>query len=274
MKKKKPPNQQPNAQNARPGKKKSSSNRRRHQRYNSMHHNPRYSDLTIVCGGNEYHVRKYIVCPRSDFFAKVCDNGFQESSTNRVARQKEPVLVRGMIEYLYYLDHKVPPRETDVFISLDNMASDTDTGGMGIHSEPPEDTVTTLDPISVHILMYSPADRMLTEGLKLLPKGKVEQELGQRLIPGIFTHAMTQIYNSTHESERGLRDMVIRATMDNFKELRTAIVPRVFPPVFPDSLVISIPQFSSDLAVAMVEKTVSDWERHGQCTTDWRSPYY
>ncbi|EKV08580.1 hypothetical protein PDIG_57810 [Penicillium digitatum PHI26] len=36
-----------------------------------------------------------------------------------------------------------------------------------------------------------------------------------------------------------------------------------------DSLMKSIPQFSSDLAVARMDRTVADWNRHGVCKLNW-----
>ncbi|KAJ5162729.1 uncharacterized protein N7500_004559 [Penicillium coprophilum] len=90
-----------------------------------------------------------------------------------------------MVEYLYQLDYEVRPHcpETDASIGLDDWTLDTDTE-MDSTEAPSELTgglVTTVDTISVHILMYSLTDRMFIEGLKVLSKEKVEQELGKRL---------------------------------------------------------------------------------------------
>ncbi|KAJ5879694.1 hypothetical protein N7455_003159 [Penicillium solitum] len=77
---------------------------------------PKYSDFTIVCEGEEYAVHKCIICPRLSFFAKACDGGFEESVTNRVVLHEKPALVKGMIDYLYTLDYEVelPPPETNL----------------------------------------------------------------------------------------------------------------------------------------------------------------
>ncbi|KAJ5514980.1 hypothetical protein N7463_004532 [Penicillium fimorum] len=221
----------------------------------SIHLDPRYSDLTIACGDDKYAVHKCIVCPRSAFFAKNMRQ-WAESSTNRVTLQEKPIPAKGMTEYLYHPDYKAQLHrsETDVLTGLDKPESDTDT--TETPSEPAEDLATTVDPLSVHLLMYPLADRMLIKGLKVLSKEKVEQELGRRLNSKIFPHAITQIYNPTPENDRGMRDMTIRMTMDNPKEPRTA---QVAPSAFPERLVRSTPQVASDLAVAMIERTVSDW---------------
>ncbi|KAI3265447.1 hypothetical protein CBS147309_6340 [Penicillium roqueforti] len=176
---------------------------------------PIYSDLIIVCRDDEYAVHKCILCPRSDFFAKACDSGFQEAFTNRVVLQEEPLLVEGMIEYLYHLDY---------------------------------------------------GHRMFIEGLKSLSKAKANQELTRQINLETFTHAITEIYNSTPGSDRGLQDMAIKLTMDNLillGRMRQWSEQGSLPLKLPDGLMKTIPQFSYDLAVAMMDQKIADWECRG-----------
>ncbi|OQE46735.1 hypothetical protein PENCOP_c001G08159 [Penicillium coprophilum] len=173
-----------------------------------------------------------------------------------------------MVEYLYQLDYEVRIHypETDVVIGLDNWTLDTDTDTRTDSTEALSKSagglMTSVVPISVHILMYSLADRMFNEGLKVPSKNKAEQELGKRLNSKIFPHAIAQIKSSTPESDQVLRDTAIKIT----KELR---MPKAEPgqdklsSAFPNSLVKSFPQFTSDLAVKMREKTVSLWNCYG-----------
>jgi hypothetical protein len=212
----------------------------------------------------------------------------QESSTNRVVLQEEPVLVKQMIAYFYSLDYQVdnwppksdrdPPAETP---TLEASASETtfaencsqhpdggiDQASPGGSDEPVQDSVASFDSVSFHILMYSLADRMVIDGLKALSKDKVEQELTQRLDANTFPHAIVEIYNSTPANDRGLRDLAVRMTMDCLSELRTVDENAQLP--FPDSLVESVPQFSSDLLVTMMNRTVSEWNQYGACSKNW-----
>ncbi|RBQ77366.1 hypothetical protein FVER14953_12944 [Fusarium verticillioides] len=67
-----------------------------------------YSDLTITCGKDQYHVHKAIICPRSNFFKAACDGKFKEAQTGKIdLPDDDPAAVRMMIEYLYH-DTYVP----------------------------------------------------------------------------------------------------------------------------------------------------------------------
>ncbi|CAI7632638.1 unnamed protein product [Penicillium viridicatum] len=144
---------------------------------------PKYSDFTIVCEGKEYAVRRCIICPRSSFFAKACDGGFEESVTNRVVLHEKPALVKGMIDYLYTLDYgvKLPPPEPTTPQQPDGeKARDNPEMPTNMPAKMSEDAGTACGILSFHIMMYSLADRMFIQGLKALSKEKVEKELAQR----------------------------------------------------------------------------------------------
>ncbi|KAF5709422.1 hypothetical protein FMUND_10115 [Fusarium mundagurra] len=64
-----------------------------------------YSDLTITCGEDQYHVHKALICPRSKFFKAACDGKFKVCEID--LPDDDPAAVRMMIEYLYH-DTYVP----------------------------------------------------------------------------------------------------------------------------------------------------------------------
>lgn len=78
------------------------------------------------------------------------------------------------------------------------------------------------DLLSFHILMYSLTDRLFIQGLKALSKQNVERELVERLDANSFLRAIIEIYNSTPQNNRGLRDLAVKITMDHLTTLRNA----------------------------------------------------
>jgi hypothetical protein len=192
-----------------------------------------------------------------------------------------------MIDYLYSLDYQVKdclsesvhdilmeaPTVNDaesIMTATSNpqtAESGTDEGIPGITVGPVEHSTTEFDPLSFHILMYSLADRMFIAGLKALSKDKVERGLLQRLDAHTFQNAIVEIYNSTPASDRGLRNLAVEITLNHLTELRTSEEAAHL--AFPNSLAKSVPQFSSDLLIAMMDKIVCDWNQQGLCRKNW-----
>lgn len=180
-----------------------------------------------------------------------------------------------MVEYLYSMDYQLNTRCHPEFDhdmrhekSFAESASTTALGyypsqqpekEMGLNrsskpNKPAEDLLTSLNPLSFHISMYSLAGRMLIEGLKSISKEKVERELKQRLHSDTFSQAIFEIYSSTPATDRGLRDLAVKMTMNHLTELRNGS--ECEPVAFPDSLVTEVPQFSLDLLMAIMNKSV------------------
>jgi hypothetical protein len=165
-----------------------------------------------------------------------------------------------MIEYLYTLDYhlEVHSPETELPRHPDGENTENSLEEPG---DTDENAATACNTLSLHILMYSLADRLLIHGLKALSKDKFEEELARvRLDSSTFPHIISGIYSSTPESDRGLRDLAVNMTMDNLAALRTAAGTGEEPGsmAFPDSLAKSTPQFSSDLVVGMMNRTVAE----------------
>ena len=118
----------------------------------------------------------------------------------------------------------------------------------------PEKQARLSNPLSFHILMYSLADRLLVHGLKALSKENVARELVRQLNVHSFPQAIFEIYNSTPENDRGLRDLAVKVTLNHLSTLRKASGTAVA--AFQDDLLKSIPQFSYDLAIALMNKSV------------------
>lgn len=156
----------------------------------------------------------------------------------------------------------LPHAQAGEEISTEPSASDLpNTVNQGSEHVPP------FDPLSFHILTYSLADRLFMHGLKELSKQKVERELLLRLDVDSFPQAVVEIYKSTPRQDRGLRDLAVKITMDHMIELRTR--GESMPAVLEDKLLEQVPQFSYDLLVTMMNKSVLDWKENGVCRKNW-----
>ncbi|OOF90629.1 hypothetical protein ASPCADRAFT_135080 [Aspergillus carbonarius ITEM 5010] len=242
----------------------------------NMRLNPKYSDFTILCGEESFPAHKCIVCAQSGFFSGAMEGDFIEATTNTVEIQEDPTLVKQAIEYLYTLDYQVishnateQSHEHGNGLSLTSSSCHVPDGEVvtstiqetrGTSGQSPDttdagDTTPILDPLSFHILMYSLADRLLVTGLKALAQKKVEYEMAQRLDAASFPQAVLEIYNSTPKSDRGLRDLAVDITLRNLSLLRQK--DEATDAIFQDTLLDSVPQFSRDLLIAMMKKSVT-----------------
>lgn len=136
-------------------------------------------------------------------------NAKQEASTDEVMLQEELALVREMIEYFYTLDYLVnhplslPDSSNSSETPSTNVSGAEDVSANGVvpcqqpegredqeNASQPDDALgnppAAFDPLSFHILMYSLADRMFIEGLKVLSNQKAERELIDRLDANSF----------------------------------------------------------------------------------------
>ncbi|GME38682.1 hypothetical protein GTA08_BOTSDO08693 [Neofusicoccum parvum] len=153
-----------------------------------------YSDLEVLCkDGATYYVHKYIVCPQSDFFRNACnpDHGFKEAQENVIdLSNDDPALVKAVLRFFYYHDY--------------------------------EPTTNTEPMLLFHTKMYVMGAYYFIPGLKEHAKKKFRS----LILDGSwetkeFPDAIAEIYDWTVESDKGLRDVVVRATTDNFDTLKT-----------------------------------------------------
>ncbi|KAF2417106.1 hypothetical protein EJ08DRAFT_703502 [Tothia fuscella] len=79
-----------------------------------LNESKQYSDLVVVCGPDEYHVHKAIICTRSKFFANAVQNGkWLEGETGRIILHKDDpecaeenrFLAKEMMGYFYTLNY-------------------------------------------------------------------------------------------------------------------------------------------------------------------------
>lgn len=183
-----------------------------------------------------------------------------------------------MVYYLYTLDYHIDVSNSspdqpstseeplkidskgDKAVSYQPLKGETSQRNASRDDKVPKNLTATWDPLSFHILMYSLADQMFIKGLKALSRCKVKRELRQQLDTHSFSATILDIYNSTPTINRGLRDLVVRMTMDHLTELRSGKEAALA--ALQNSLLESVPQYSYNLLIASIDRTISDWNRY------------
>jgi hypothetical protein len=177
-----------------------------------------YSDLTITCGDDEYKVHKAIICPRSSFFATACGGPFQEGRTGVVALPDDnPQAVKLMIRYLYYSDYPTyvivqgeVVEEADAASVLEEKSKRARNSEFKLprHARP---KVSAMPNLTIHARVYALGEKYDIKGLKALALEKFKKEAIEYWDSHDFIQAVEEVYTSTIDQDRGMRDAVVQA---------------------------------------------------------------
>ncbi|KAH8754523.1 hypothetical protein F5883DRAFT_183798 [Diaporthe sp. PMI_573] len=165
-----------------------------------------YSDLTISSTAKEYRVHRAIVCPRSAFLAAACRHSFKEACDGVISLpDDEPSVVDIMIQYFYRLDYRHP-------IDIDRLPQlSEDQASKCLHSPPTEsqDNDIRSSDLLLHAKVYALAEKYAVNGLKGLALAKFKTLASLCWATSDFLDAVSETYNSTIDTDRGLRDVVL-----------------------------------------------------------------
>ncbi|KAK0631481.1 hypothetical protein B0T14DRAFT_532219 [Immersiella caudata] len=163
------------------------------------HNSATFSDAVIRCGNKEFKTHRLVLSSHSGFFVKMCTGKhilwvrltgvpyFQESETGIITLEEaDERVVEAMVYFLYHFDY---------------------SNTQGISS------------MVFNAQMYSLADRYMIAALKHIAKEKFETAIKTGWAMDDFLLAITDVYESTPEDDRGLRDLVLDVSHTNLGKL-------------------------------------------------------
>ncbi|KAI7265124.1 hypothetical protein KC345_g8569 [Hortaea werneckii] len=176
-----------------------------------------YSDLTIKCGDRTFKVHKIIICARSEYFAAACKPGaFKEGVTGTIELQSssepdalkddssldDPKAVKLMIDFLYLDDYATistyflgsPPENSKNRLSC---TTDGDSGAI------------------MHAKVYALGGKYQIPSLQSTSLKKFEEAAVLAWDSEEFVHAVHLVYSTTPDSDKGLRGITARLTLEH-----------------------------------------------------------
>ncbi|GFF40887.1 hypothetical protein IFM46972_06363, partial [Aspergillus udagawae] len=219
--------------------------------------NPKYSDLTIICDDEDFPAHRNIICPQSKYFAVACDGRFKEGDGQIRLDGRDPTLVKKVLEFLYTGSYTYEPQEypemepllegeIEHFVEVDGQTSMATprTGKAYFHAQ-----------------MYAQGDYFQIDALKCKAKDYFKESFVRYPTRESFTSAVIEVYSSTAENDRGLRDLVVQLTTSNLECLR-----RAEDPTLDSKLLDLVPSFMRDICLSAVERCAQLQRDYG----DWR----
>ncbi|KAF2496367.1 hypothetical protein BU16DRAFT_526863, partial [Lophium mytilinum] len=183
----------------------------------------KYSDLEVRCNDTTYMVHRMVLCPQIKFFDKACSLGFMEATEGVIDLSHDnAAAVASMLEYAYTSTYTTPEVQTS--------------------SPVPKACAQMLH----HVNVYAIASKYEITVLKAIAKNRTRTFLHDMGKADWFADIVREVYESTHTSDRGLRDMMVSIAGDNHSSI---IQQEGNSPL--RAMMAEIPDFASDCFVHM-----------------------
>ncbi|OAX82266.1 hypothetical protein ACJ72_03389 [Emergomyces africanus] len=174
----------------------------------------KYSDMTISCSTDQYHVHRVVVCNQSPFFAAALDKQFKEATAAEVVLEEDdPELVRLMIAHFYGAKD---PAEIDV---MRTEHSEEEPSAETKKEEPV--LLSATEPSHkalINARLYAMGDKYGIESLKTLSQTEFDNwatNVDATEYIDDFPAIIDEVYRSTPDNDRGLRDILVPLIVDN-----------------------------------------------------------
>jgi hypothetical protein len=172
------------------------------------------------------------------------------------------MLVKKTLEFLYTGDYTYNgPPNTQALLNSKNSSEcspqtwtendelDADTEQYSSPSRNPNTTNLQSCHAFFHAQIYAQGDYFQINELKKKAKDYFMKSFLEHPDRHSFSSSVIEVYSSTGEHDRGLRDLVVQLTTDNLKTLRSG-----GNPIFCNSLLTSVPNFMLDVCLSTLDR--------------------
>ncbi|GIK03872.1 hypothetical protein Aspvir_007947 [Aspergillus viridinutans] len=187
-------------------------------------------------------------------------DSFHEGDGQIRLEGQDPTLVEKTLEFLYTGNYTYDPPEDAEMEPLSEGEIELFSGKEGQTSIANPRTGRAC----FHAQMYAQGDYFQINALKWKAKEYFKEHFMEslRFLPrDSYTAAVIEVYSSTAENDRGLRDLVVQLTTNNLPLLREV------DPILDSNLLEGVPSFMRDICLSAVERCVQLQRDHG----DWCS---
>ncbi|MCJ1263456.1 hypothetical protein MMC22_003326 [Lobaria immixta] len=174
----------------------------------------KYSDMTISCEDVVFHVHRAVLCPASEFFTSACDGDFEEAHTRVISLEGQVDVVKMMLLYLYTGDYFDP-----VTSFQDYWMGGPEAGVANNEDNADAAAEKTSIWMTNNVRVYAIADKYVLPGLKKLAKTKFRNIASSTALILRFPAVICEIYYTTPQEDRGLRDIVTNICCPSVQEI-------------------------------------------------------
>ena len=156
----------------------------------SLYTSGEHSDLLIRCQDVEFKTHKCVIASQGDFYRTIKAHGFQEGDENLIdLPQENAIVLEQVIKHLYGMRYKTPDDDQS--------------------------------PTTFHALVYAAGDFYNLPSLKEEAQENFQAvaEEGEASGANCCFLAAQTVYTTTHEGDRGLRDIVVNAVNQHIREV-------------------------------------------------------
>ncbi|GFF71496.1 hypothetical protein IFM53868_00577 [Aspergillus udagawae] len=224
--------------------------------------NPAYSDLSIICGDKLFPAHRIIVCPQSNYFEVACKANFEGEKGEVKINDRDATLVRKMLQFVYTGDYTcdIPP-ETGGSVTATHLTPTVD-------AEEEKGAPVLVPDSHFHAQMYAEGDYFQIQGLKAKAKERFEKTFLRTLEKDSFVATVGEVYTSTAENDRGLRDIAVQLTRHNLPHLRTGQNP-----ILSAHLLERLPQFMLEICVSTMDECAR-YQKHSPAWAKQQSRFW